>query len=295
MAPSKKRKAPPNPPYSVVVFTCPDKTCLQCFKTERGLASHFDKSPTCARGHVKLIPLVQPNNTSKIELINNNESTNEILYPESPQLAPTELSDTSVHSVESEQSSDAEHLHSDEEADMQSIESLDAEDLEAQSDEDSDVNDYTCFDNGMFLQTKLMKILHDANAPHFLFQQIIEWLGEVVQSKVNVADLIRTRAGVIHQLEKTFPFLKENCPYQIRTALPTSNNPQFVDVTVFDFKKQLLSLINDRSLFGDIGNLDVNKDNVFGKYRAKDNLLSTVNSGHRYKYAYQTMIHDKES
>ena len=137
------------------------------------------------------------------------------MYPESPQLAPTELSDTSVHSVESEQSSDAEHLHSDEEADMQSIESLDAENLEAQSDEDSDVNDYTCFDNGMFLQTKLMKILHDTNAPQFLFQQIIEWLGEVVQSKVNVADLIRTRAGVIHQLEKTFPFLKENCPYQI--------------------------------------------------------------------------------
>ena len=115
---------------------------------------------------------------------------------------------------------------------MQSIESLDAEDLEAQSDEDSDVNDYTCFDNGMFLQPKLMKILHDANAPHFLLQQIIEWLGEVVQSKVNVADLICTRAGVIHQLEKTFPFLKENSPYQIRTALPTSNNPQFVDVTV---------------------------------------------------------------
>ena len=95
-------------------------------------------------------------------------------------------------------------------------------------------------------------------------------------------------------LRKPFPFWR-NCPYQIRTALPTSTNPQFVDVTVFDFKKQLLSLIDDPSLFGDIGNLDVNKDNLFGKYRAKDKLLSTVNSGQRYKYASQTMIHDKES
>ena len=59
-------------------------------------------------------------------------------------------------------------------ADMQSIESLDTEDLEAQSDEDSDAHDNTCFDNGMFLQTKLMKILHDTNVPHFLFQQIID-------------------------------------------------------------------------------------------------------------------------
>ena len=140
-----------------------------------------------------------------------------------------------------------------------------------------------------------MKILHDANAPHFLFQQIIEWLQEVVQSKVAVTDLIWTRTGVIHQLEKKFPFLKENRPYQIRTALPTSTNPQFVDVTVFDFKTQLLSLINDQSLFGDIGNLDVNKDNVFGRYRSPGKILSTVNSGHRYKYAYQTMVQDSES
>ena len=301
MAPSKKRKAPPNPPFSVVVFTCPDKTCLQCFKTERGLASHFDKSPTCARGHVKLIPLVQPNNTAKTDPTDNNQSHNEL--PQSLQLAPTELSDTSLHSEESSDSGSVLE-DSDEEPEIHSMESSEGEDIDGESIDHgttgsmscaSYINDFTCIDNGMFLQTKLMKILHDANAPHFLFQQIIEWLQEVVQSKVNVADLIRTRTGVIHQLEKTFPFLKENCPYQIKTALPTSTNPQFVDVTVFDFKKQLLSLIDDPSLFGDIGNLDVNKDNVFGKYRATDKLLSTVNSGHRYKYAYQSMIQDKES
>ena len=58
-----------------------------------------------------------------------------------------------------------EALNSDEEANMQLIELLDTEDLKAQSDEDttsslssaSDVNNYTCFENGMFLQTKLMK------------------------------------------------------------------------------------------------------------------------------------------
>ena len=303
MAPSRKRKTPPNPPFSVVVFTCPDKTCLQCFKMERGLASHFDKSPTCAQGHVKLIQLGQPNNTAKLEPMETNQNKNEPPELESPQLAPTELSDTSIHSIESDESTPAKGINSDEEPETQSTVLSDRDDADPQSDEDttssmsagSAMNDYTCFDNGMYLQTKLMKILHDANAPHFLFQQIIEWLQEVVQSKVNVADLIRTRTGVIHQLEKTFPHLKENCPYQIRTLLPTSNQPQFVDVTVFDFKKQLLSLINDQSLFGDIENLDVNKDNVFGKYRAKDKVLSTINSGHRYKYAHQTMIQDKES
>ena len=63
-------------------------------------------------------------------------------------------------------------------------------------------------------------------------------------------------------------------------------------VTVFDFKKQLLSLVNDPFLFNDIENLDVNAENVFGRYKASNNILSTVNSGHRYQLAYQSMIVD---
>ena len=56
---------------------------------------------------VMLRVLVQPNNTPKIELADNNETKNEPPDPESPQLAPTELSDTSVYSVKSEESSNS--------------------------------------------------------------------------------------------------------------------------------------------------------------------------------------------
>ena len=33
-----------------------------------------------------------------------------------------------------------------------------------------------CFSNRLYFQTKLLKILDDTNAPHFLFHEIIEWV-----------------------------------------------------------------------------------------------------------------------
>ena len=63
-----------------------------------------------------------------------------------------------------------------------------------------------------------------------------------------------------------------------------------VDVTVFDFKKQLVSLLDDPFLFGNIDHLDVNPSDPFSKYKAHNKVLSTVNSGMRYKLAYETCV-----
>ena len=51
-----------------------------------------------------------------------------------------------------------------------------------------------------------------------------------------------------------------------------------------------MNLLQDKSLFGNLDNLDVNPDDPFGKYKAKNNYLSTVNSGNRYQRAYKNMI-----
>ena len=54
-------------------------------------------------------------------------------------------------------------------------------------------------------------------------------------------------------------------------------------------------MLNDKTLFGNINNLDINPNNPFGKYKSQGNLLSTVNSGMRYQKAYKTMVQDKEN
>ena len=91
------------------------------------------------------------------------------------------------------------------------------------------------------------------------------------------------------------PWLQATKPKEVKILLETLEEPQPTNVILFDFKNQLLSLLNDKELFGDINNLDINPDNPFGYYKAPDNVLSTVNSGMRYQEAYKTMIKDPES
>ena len=48
-----------------------------------------------------------------------------------------------------------------------------------------------------------------------------------------------------------------------------------MNVTVFNFKKQLLNLLQDKYLFRNIQNLDVNSDDPFGPYKAKNNYFKS--------------------
>ena len=60
-----------------------------------------------------------------------------------------------------------------------------------------------------------------------------------------------------------------------------------MDITVFNFENQLLNLLKDRTLFGDLQNLDVNPDDPLGPYKAKNDYLSMVNSRNRYQEAFK--------
>ena len=72
MPPSKKHKflhqsGRNKSKFAMIVFTCPDKTCGDCFKTEQGLAAHFGRSLTCTNAGLKLLDLITSirNNQSK--------------------------------------------------------------------------------------------------------------------------------------------------------------------------------------------------------------------------------------
>ena len=88
------------------------------------------------------------------------------------------------------------------------------------------------------------------------------------------------------------PLQKQSVPSNKLSLLETNGNAEQMNVTVFNFEKQLMNLLQDKSLFGNIQNMDVNPDDPFGKYKAKNNYLSTVNSGNRYQRGYKN---DKSS
>ena len=155
-----------------------------------------------------------------------------------------------------------------------SLEDLD-DNFDTQNNEPSPV----CFDKTMLYQTKLLKILNDANVPHNVYRKIIDWGIEVQKSNILFSHMMKTRKGIINHTERLMPWLQATKPKEVKILLETLEEPQPTNVILFDFKKQLLSLLNDKELFGDINNLDINPDNPFGYYKAPDNVLSTVNSG----------------
>ena len=299
---SKKRKtAACQPeiklPIALVTITCPDKGCMKCFKTERGLASHFDKSPGCAQAITKVLQCLPTQQLSN-SLVQHTQTELESATSADNVSRPTGIGSNATKNEEG--LSETNELPMDDldtdEVDFSNLLENDQEEVQYEHEMNANNTDHGyCFGNEFFFQIKLMKILHNANAPNYLYQQIIEWAQEAQDAQLSFYNVLKSRKGLIHQAENWMPYLKQNAPYTVPTILETPGNPQVVDVTVFDFKKQLLSLLNDRFLFGNIDNLDVNKSDPFARYKTPNNVLSTVNSGMRYKLAYKTCVTCPES
>ena len=277
MAPNKKRKANPGKATAktVIFYTCPNKSCLKQYKNEKGLAAHFARSPKCSTGANKLLS----NQMRQCQPVN---STTAVFREEEDH---SEVSNEGIDVTDFQDSL----IESEDEASFIHNQEADTEEAQAF---DLPTYDANCYNENLYFQTKLLKILHNANVPHYVYNQIVEWAQEASQSKVSFLDLCKSRKGAVHQLEKWMPPALTSKPIEAVAELPTNSETQNVPVTIFDFKQQLLSLLNDHDLFGNLENLDVNPTNIFGKYQYPNQLLSTVNSGYRYKLAYSTMVQD---
>jgi hypothetical protein len=62
-----------------------------------------------------------------------------------------------------------------------------------------------------------------------------------------------------------------------------------IRVTIFDFLNQCYSFITDKSLTGDITQLDVNPDDPFARYHPPNGRLSAFNSGIWYAKAHSKL------
>ena len=143
------------------------------------------------------------------------------------------------------------------------------------------------FDTHSFMETKLLKLLNDTNAPHSLYQDVMNWASEAHEDGYQFQSGRTTRKAQVKHLEKWLG-LKYCRPETKLLCLP--GDMLFVPVTSFDFKSVLFSLLSNPKLVGDITKLDVNQHDPFSRYVAKDGLLSCVNSGQFYNDAYDKMI-----
>ena len=244
-------------------FVCPNPHCNTSSKSVKGLHIHLGKSPTCARFLMLKTRSRTQTVRQKPPTVEGNEALADVPWDNDDDSIDEELNQADTSNVLEENHgaggpNDGVGVYSD-------------------SANDSALRFGIRFTTEQYHETKLLKILSDANAPHYLYKDIIEWGRAANGDNYHFYPQRSTRKAQVKYLE-TWLQCQKSRPQQIPTTLP---GPVFQEVqtTYFNFSQQLYNLVADRALFGTLHNLDVNINDPFGKYVPTNGLLSTTNSG----------------
>ncbi len=257
-------------------FVCPNPHCNTSSKSVKGLHIHLGKSPTCARFLMLKTRSRTQTVRQKPPTVEANEALADVPWDNDDDSIDEELNQADTSNVLEENHgaggpNDGVGVYSD-------------------SANDSALRFGIRFTTEQYHETKLLKILSDANAPHYLYKDIIEWGRAANGDNYHFYPQRSTRKAQVKYLE-TWLQCQKSRPQQIPTTLP---GPVFQEVqtTCFNFSQQLYNLVADRALFGTLHNLDVNINDPFGKYVPTNGLLSTTNSGQWYNQAYHHEVKD---
>ena len=99
--------------------------------------------------------------------------------------------------------------------------------------------------------------IHYAHVPNYIYKEIIQGEIDAQDAKINFRNLKKTNMGTFKS-SNIVAILKYIAPFLIKIILETNTRAlQPIDVTISDFKTQLLSLLHNKTLFGNIENLDI--------------------------------------
>ena len=149
---------------------------MKCFKTKRGLASHFDKSPGCAQAMTKVLQCLPTQQLSSTINQTAQESTAHTSDAEEESDEGVQESDGAMEVGDESDTEDLDLLEETSTNQEAPTNNQDGPDYEGQAEEYDNAyasNSGYCFGNEFYFQIKLMKILHNANAPNYLYQEVI--------------------------------------------------------------------------------------------------------------------------
>jgi hypothetical protein len=147
-----------------------------------------------------------------------------------------------------------------------------------------------CHSTSDIAEICLVKLLHDANAPHYLYKDILEWGRKCKSMNFDFNPVRSNRKAVLSHIANRYEldYLK---PFQIDVNLPTQEPGTYdkIKVTTFDFPSMLRSLFADKELFGDLNNLDVPQHDPFSQYKGETKYITSANSGSWYTKAWKKL------
>ena len=171
-------------------YNCINPTCKRRFNSYKALSIHFDKSE-CSNIHQYNTPYIQKavmdSKPAAKPLIQNKHKTNyKFGIDPDYQNATSDESQNYLYPETTDDDITYNILHSTSNASIntntsqQHIQNI----QNTPKHINSQYSEYTTpFTNAMYAESKLLKILNDANTPNYLFQQIMNWAKESQQKK----------------------------------------------------------------------------------------------------------------
>ena len=260
------------------VETCPNPGCARTFASPRALGAHLYRSPLCV-GVARRIAAnaSRPLRSSAKLPASGGQNSKESSVPASESASVVEGIETSSDldmpdndlAVDSDDDPDA----WDDQLDM--VE-LDEGDNTAMTINNGAFKFGIMFTDTQYVETSLLQILNDANTPHFLYQQVMNWAKEARSLNYDFTPRAANRKSHIHRFRKWLHMEYIN-PEQTIITIPYTKHE--ISITHFNFVNMLFSILEDPALMGDLSKLDVNPVDPYAKYANTDGRLTCFNAG----------------
>jgi hypothetical protein len=153
--------------------------------------------------------------------------------------------------------------------------------------------------------TKIYNVLNQAKVPLYCYDLIVKTIGrEILSGNFDPTDTLYSRKRYLKEINNQFPTPKPQVmPVHLDTRWNDSihSNPRLArdttEVIVFDFKDQLIDLLNDHTLFGNMSNLVVNQnhddpESKWKPYNRVGNHIYEVLDGEWYQKYAKELITD---
>ncbi len=194
--------------------TCPNPLCQQTFAQDRNLKIHLAKTKACTDALFRKGKTVVGSLDESFDLDTNdtnfepNDDVDEMAIMPWATLQPWDST--------SEEASSSSCLDDSDTADEADNDNL--------STDPSIPHEFVmahglCFTPSDYAETKLLKLLNDAHAPHFLYQDVLNWVKEAKQLQYDFCPQRTTRRAQIKYIEKLAQ-LQYCRPETIQLTLP---------------------------------------------------------------------------
>lgn len=246
--------------------------CPNCNFQGKSLRKHFDKSPQCR--HI----CIEANSGFYLD------QRKELSSPSAASFPTDDLCE------ENSDISNLSDIHSDDDSTVEIAEQIfhgndssDNECIPVQHIQGNSDFDTIGFSSAQYCETELLKILNDNQAPHGMYQDVLEWSRRAKRMKYSFEPSITNRRTYVKRLVE-WQAQQNRKPFQRDVSLPGQPTLN-VKVTCYDFKAELLSLLASPT-FASFSNLDVIPSDPFGKYQSPSGKLDCFNAGEWYKKSY---------